>query len=274
MPLVQRPQGFEPVNPSPQAPAWGTQCIASPRQKPRDSEKVRPKFETASLVPRIGLATSSARRCILVIVALLTLVPAARADYAVLRNGQRLHITGYERAGAVVRLQMAGGSVELAAEDLVAIEPEEYFPAPAATRLDVPFAELIRAAAQKHGVEQGLIAGVIAVESDFNPRAVSSKFARGLMQLLPEIAARMAVADVFDPRQNIDAGTRYLKELLARYHQDLALTLAAYNAGPDRVEQFRGVPPFPETRRYVERVTQKLNEHTRRLQKNRTTAAR
>jgi soluble lytic murein transglycosylase-like protein len=217
---------------------------------------------------------AEACRCILLLLAFLPLAPAARADYAVLRNGQRLHITGHERAGSVVRLQMAGGSVEVAADQLVAIEPEEFFPALAAAKLDVPFAELIRAAAQKHGVDQTLIASVIAVESNFNPRAVSPKFARGLMQLLPETAARLAVADVFDPRQNIDAGTRYLKELLARYHQDLALTLAAYNAGPDRVEQFRGVPPFLETRSYVQRVTRKLNEHTRPRQKTRTVVDR
>ncbi len=189
--------------------------------------------------------------------------PGARAEYAVLRSGQRLHITGYERLGAVVRLQMAGGSVEVAAQELAAIEPEEFFPAPPTATLKVPYAELIRAAAEKHGIEQELIASVIAVESNFNPRAVSAKLARGLMQLRPEIAARFAVADVFDPAQNIDAGTRYLKELLARYNQDLALALAAYNAGPDRVEQYRGVPPFPETRNYVRRVTRDLNSHKR-----------
>ena len=246
-----------------------------------------PAFTAGGRIPRPrqnrGLSVTSAqtkwrveaRRCFLLLLLFLPLAPAARADYAVLRNGQRFHITGYERAGSVVRLQMAGGSVEVAADQLVAIEPEEVFPAlAAAAKLDVPFAEFIRDAAQKHGVDQELIASVIAVESNFNPRAVSPKLARGLMQLLPETAARMAVADVFDPRQNIDAGTRYLKELLARYNQDLALTLAAYNAGPDRVERFRGVPPFLETRSYVQRVTRKLNEHTRRRQKTRTAAAR
>ena len=207
------------------------------------------------------------RKGFLLALALLAAAPLARAEYAVLRNGKRLHITGYERLGSIVRLQMPGGSVELVAEDVVAIEPEEFFPAPPAPRLNVPFADLIRAAAQKHGVNQELIASVIAVESDFNPRAVSPRFARGLMQLLPETAARLAVTDVFDPRQNIDAGTRYLKELLARYHQDLALALAAYNAGPDRVEQYRGVPPFYETRAYVQRVTRKLNEHHKRRTK-------
>ena len=193
-------------------------------------------------------------RYILALVAVAMLAPAARADYAVLRSGQRLHITGYERVGAVVRLQMEGGKVVVPAEELLAVEPEDFFPAPATATLKVPYAELIRAAAQKHGIEQELIASVIAIESNFNPRAVSPKLARGLMQLRPETAARLEVADVFDPAQNIDAGTRYLKELLARYNQDLALALAAYNAGPDRVEQYSGVPPFVETRRYVERV--------------------
>lgn len=215
--------------------------------------------------PSTGLGTSSAPRYILLWLALGAAAPAARAEYAVLRSGQRLHITGYERAGSVVRLHMAGGRVEVASEDIVAMEPEDYFPAPPKpVPLNVPFAEMIRASAQKHGVEQELIASVIAVESNFNPRAVSPKLARGLMQLLPEVARRFAVADVFDPGQNIDAGTRYLKELLARYNQDLALTLAAYNAGPDRVEQYRGVPPFYETRNYVRRVTQDLSKRKTR----------
>jgi soluble lytic murein transglycosylase-like protein len=208
---------------------------------------------------------AQARRYIFLILALGAAAPVARAEYAVLRSGQRLHITGYERAGAVVRLQMNGGWVEVAAEDILAIEPEVYFPAePRPAPLNVPFAEVIRAAAQKHGVEQELIASVIAVESNFNPRAVSPKLARGLMQLLPEVARRFAVANVFDPEQNIDAGTQYLKELLARYDQDLALALAAYNAGPDRVEQYRGVPPYYETRNYVRRVTQDLNKRKAR----------
>ena len=204
------------------------------------------------------------RKAFLAAMMILGLAPGARAEYAVLRSGQRLHITGYERRGFMVRLQMAGGSVEVAEQDIVAIEPEDFFPAPPQATLKVPYAELIRAAAQKHGVEQELIASVIAVESNFNPRAVSPRLARGLMQLLPETAARFAVPDAFDPEHNIDAGTRYLKELLERYNQDLRLALAAYNAGPDRVEQYRGVPPFPETRQYLRRVTQSLNERKRK----------
>jgi soluble lytic murein transglycosylase-like protein len=124
----------------------------------------------------------------------------------------------------------------------------------------VPFAELIGEAAQTHGIAPELVASVIAVESNFNPRAVSARSARGLMQLMPETAARFGVSDIFDPRQNINAGTRYLKELLERYNGNLALALAAYNAGPDKVEQFRAIPPYRETRDYVRRVAKKLRE--------------
>jgi len=212
------------------------------------------------------------RRASLVVVVTVVLLAAgaARAEYVVLKSGQRLRITGYERLGAIVRLQVAGGSIQVPAAEVVAIEPEDYFPAPAKERLDVPFAELIRAAAEKHGVEAQLIASVIAVESNFNPRAVSRKQAQGLMQLMPETAARFAVTNVFDPAQNIEAGTRYLKELLERYRQDLRLALAAYNAGPERVGQYQGVPPYRETRSYVRKVTQAVERNKRKISTQRT----
>jgi soluble lytic murein transglycosylase-like protein len=192
--------------------------------------------------------------------AALCLAPAAHADYAVLRTGQRLHITSYERMGSSVRLQMPGGSASLPSADVVSIEPEDIFLAVAATPplLEMPFAEQIRAAATAYGLAPELIASVISVESNFDPRAVSRKAARGLMQLLPETAAKLAVRNVFDPQENIDAGSRYLKELLGRYNQDLSLALAAYNAGPKMVDLYHGIPPFPETRTYVHRVTEKL----------------
>ena len=192
---------------------------------------------------------------ILVFVLAFFFATPASAETAVLRNGQRLHITGYERAGEFIHLQVAGGRVQLRSEDLISIEPEEYFPLRASEApSDAPIAELIRAAAQKHGVDEDLISSVITAESAFNPRAVSRKSARGLMQLMPATAALLEVTDAFDPAQNVDGGTRYLKLLLEKYGQDLTLALAAYNAGPDRVAQYRGVPPFAETRAYVRRV--------------------
>jgi hypothetical protein len=195
--------------------------------------------------------------------------PAARADFAVLKSGQRLHITGYEVAGDRVRLTMDGGNVEVAADDLVSVEPEDMFAAnPAPLPLAAPYGELIRAAASKHGVDEKLIAHLIAVESNFNPKAVSRKRAQGLMQLMPQTAHRFAVANVFDPAQNIEAGTRYLKELLDRYRGDTSLALAAYNAGPEMVERYRGVPPFPETQHYVRKITSPLADSQSPLTKN------
>jgi hypothetical protein len=186
--------------------------------------------------------------------------PAARADYAVLQTGQRIHITGYENIGDNVRLTMIGGTLEIPAESLLRIDPEDTFTPVKIKLLEVPYADLIASAAQAHGVAPELVASVIAVESNFNPNAVSWKSARGLMQLMPETAARFGVTRIFDPAQNIDAGTRYLKELLLRYNGDLALTLAAYNAGPERVQQYRSVPPYRETRDYVRRVTEKYRQ--------------
>jgi hypothetical protein len=186
---------------------------------------------------------------------LLLAAPALRAEYVVLRSGQRLTVTGYQLLGDKYRLQMAGGSVEIAADDVVAIEPEEVFtPVPAKPVVAPPYRELVEAAAARYSVDADLITSVIAVESNFDPKAVSRKNARGLMQLLPETAARLGVKNIEDPQENIDAGTRYLRELLEKYKYDLVLTLAAYNAGPERVQQYGRVPPFAETISYVRRV--------------------
>jgi len=180
--------------------------------------------------------------------------PAARADYAVLRSGVRLHITGYERRGASYVLELAGGRAVVPVSEIVGFEPEDTFQKPPAEVLATPYSRLIAQAAEKHGVDERLVAGVIAAESNFEPRAVSPRGARGLMQLMPGTAAEYSVGNAFDPRQNIDAGTRYLGHLLARYGQDATLALAAYNAGPERVVAYGGVPPFAETRAYIERV--------------------
>jgi soluble lytic murein transglycosylase-like protein len=185
----------------------------------------------------------------------LLAAPVLRAEYVVLRNGQRLTVTSYQLLGDKYRLQMAGGSLEIPAEEVLTIEPEEVFtPLPAKPAVNPPYRELVEAAAARYGVDADLITSVIAVESNFDPKAQSRKNARGLMQLLPETASRLGVQNVYDPQENIDAGTRYLRELLQKYDNDIALALAAYNAGPERVQQYGRVPPFAETISYVRRV--------------------
>ena len=114
---------------------------------------------------------------------------------------------------------------------------------------------LVAAAADTHGLPEALLQAVIEVESNFNSTAVSPKGALGLMQLMPQTARHLGVADARDPASNIDGGARYLKELLARFGNDLPLALAAYNAGPGAVQRSGGaIPQFSETQRYVPRV--------------------
>ncbi|HXE35769.1 MAG TPA: lytic transglycosylase domain-containing protein [Verrucomicrobiae bacterium] len=181
--------------------------------------------------------------------------PCLRAEYVALRNGQRLHVTGYQLLGDKYRLQLAGGIVEVPAQEVVSIDPEDTFaPLPPPVATTAPLREIVKAAAARYSMDADLILSVIAAESNFDPKAVSKKNARGLMQLLPETATRFGVRDIFDPQENIDAGTHYLRDLLERYNNDLALALAAYNAGPERVEQFGRVPPYAETASYIRRV--------------------
>jgi len=184
-------------------------------------------------------------------------VPSARAEYVVLKSGQRLVVTGYQLVGDTYKLTLNGGSAELPASEVVAIEPEEIFHSEAKPAFaDIPYGNFIAAAAKHHSIDADLIISVITAESKFNPKAISRKNARGLMQLLPETATRLGVTNIFDPEENIEAGTKYLRELLDRYNNNLALALAAYNAGPQRVELYKSVPPFRETLSYVRRVQQ------------------
>jgi hypothetical protein len=179
----------------------------------------------------------------------------ARADYVVLRSGARLDVTGYEILPDRYILHLKGGVAEVPLSEIVGIEPEEIFdPIEEPLNDKTPFEKFIRAAAKRYDMDADLIHCVVAVESNFNPKAVSPKKASGLMQLLPQTAAHYGVKNIFDPEENINAGTRYLKELMAKYH-DLTLALAAYNAGPERVDQYgRRVPPFLETMKYVQRI--------------------
>jgi Transglycosylase SLT domain len=186
---------------------------------------------------------------------LLVGATAARADYVVLRSGARLKVTGYEILSDRYILHLKGGVAEVPLADIVGIEPEEVFePIEEPLNEKTPFQKIIRAAAERYDMDADLIHCVVAVESNFDPKAVSPKNARGLMQLMPQTAAQYGVKDVFDPEENVNAGTRYLKELLGKYH-DLTLALAAYNAGPERVDRYgRRVPPYLETMKYVQRI--------------------
>lgn len=122
------------------------------------------------------------------------------------------------------------------------------------TRSGEEFRELIYRTAVKHGIHPDLVFAVAAVESNFNHRAVSEKGAQGLMQLMPETAARFGVSDPFNPADNVLGGVRYMRYLLDLFQGDTRLSLAAYNAGENAVLVKRRVPPYPETRRYVEKV--------------------
>lgn len=127
----------------------------------------------------------------------------------------------------------------------------------------VKYAEEIGEAAKVHDVNPALIAAVIHAESNFKPFARSQVGAQGLMQIMPATQRHLGCRNGFDPRQNIDAGSKYLKELLSTFGGNLVKTIAAYNAGPGAVKKFSGVPPYKETRGYVKKVL----KHYKRYQK-------
>jgi soluble lytic murein transglycosylase-like protein len=176
-----------------------------------------------------------------------------RFDHRAQKNEQsRLFLTKDEASYVeIANIQIAG----LAEEKLPEPSPVEVRKAP---QMDIPTA--VAAASDKHGIDADLLYSVIRAESGFNPRAVSNKGAQGLMQLMPDTANKLGVHDAFDTEANVEAGTRYLRELLDRYHYDVAKALAAYNAGPQRVEQYHGVPPYRETRAYVARIIREYNQ--------------
>jgi hypothetical protein len=203
---------------------------------------------------KIGIAT-----------ALLALasISASAAEMANLRNGFAIRHERHEPRGEVTRLYLSGTAdnyIDVPTEDILGFEAIDapsvpvYKAAPAST-LDA----MVSAAGTRNDIDPDLIFSVIRAESGFNPNALSPKGAQGLMQLMPGTAAWLGVQNAFDPASNVEGGTRYLAKLLTRYDNDLIKALAAYNAGPERVEQYQGVPPYAETRVYVARVIRDLN---------------
>jgi hypothetical protein len=193
----------------------------------------------------------------LVLAGLLAVVPAsARAEIALLANGQTFKVAARRAEGALVFLTLkGGGELGLPAEQVVGFVPDEVLDelgTPEASAGDLR--DLAAEAARRHGLEPALVAAVVAVESGFRADAVSPKGAQGLMQLMPGTARSLGVANAFDPAANLDGGSRHLRQLVDAYDGDLKRALAAYNAGGGAVARHGGVPPYRETRDYVRKV--------------------
>lgn len=196
--------------------------------------------------------------------AVLAGVSAQAAEVANLRNGFSIRAEHHEAVGELTRLYTAADPAS-GYVDVPTAQIESFEPAPpelktvASTAPDADLPSIVSAASQRSQVDADFIASVIRAESSNNPRAVSRKGARGLMQLMPATASTLGVKDSFDPADNVDGGVRYLRELLLRYNNDMVKALAAYNAGPQRVEQYGGVPPYRETHAYVARIINDYN---------------
>jgi soluble lytic murein transglycosylase-like protein len=196
---------------------------------------------------------------------------AHAADVAVLRNGFEIPHARHEQSGDSTRLYFSAGAdsgyVDVPTGDIAEFRHEESAPTPPATTANnnapgsanPDIKALVSAASNRHLVDPDLITSVIRAESNFNPKARSPKGAQGLMQLMPGTASRLGVDDAYAAEANVDAGTRYLRELLQLYDGDLIKALAAYNAGPHRVDQYGGVPPYQETHAYVARIVREFN---------------
>ena len=138
--------------------------------------------------------------------------------------------------------------------------PQSTSPAPVASaNIPSTYLDMIDSACSRHGVDPSLVHALVKVESDFNPFAISSRGAMGLMQLMPETALTMNVKDSFNPAENIDGGVKYLRYLIDRYEGNLSLALAAYNSGETAVKKWGTIPPFKETQNYVQRILKIYN---------------
>jgi len=241
-----------------------------------------------------ALISFPVRLGVLVTLAIAAL-PCFAGEVAVLRNGFSIRHERRQVVGDVTRLYVtADGSsfVDVPTAEIEHFEAAPELPVAASgSRLPAssagtpasqpsPFArtsqhvsralnldDVVSSASGRYRLDPDLVNSVIKAESGFNARAVSPKGARGLMQLMPGTASQLGVPDAFDPQANVEGGTKYLRELLELYNFDLVKALAAYNAGPHRVEQFKGVPPYYETRAYVARIVRDFNKKKAAQQK-------
>jgi hypothetical protein len=206
----------------------------------------------------------------------LTVLPCLAAESAVLRNGFSIRHERRQVIGTITRLYIDGHDssfVDVPTEEIdhfeavpVEPKPEKAASLPGSEPLKgnagppIDLNEVVNAASGTYRLDPDLVNSVIHAESGFNVRAVSPKGAQGLMQLMPGTASALGVQNAFDARDNVDGGARYLRELLERYDFDLIKALAAYNAGPQRVEHYGGVPPYHETKAYVARIVRDFNK--------------
>jgi soluble lytic murein transglycosylase-like protein len=211
----------------------------------------------------------------LFLLAALSVAPAMAAEDVVFTSGSRMRFDRHEIIGTKVRLYNPDGYVEMDLSRIHAFEPipEDPVAVPAMVAPPAPVQpatptqpvlspqELADAAADKYGLPRTLVRAVMEAESGYQTGAVSPKGAIGLMQLMPETAQALGV-DPNDPVQNVDAGARYLRDLLQKYDGGLWHALAAYNAGPGAVDKYNGVPPYNETLLYVKRIDQQYTKST------------
>lgn len=198
-------------------------------------------------------------------------------ESAVLRNGFSISHDHHLQIGSVTRLFLSASDdeyVDVSSADIVNYEPELKAPAQTleavantSAKAHPNLQQIVAKAANENQLDADFIHAVIRAESSGKPTAVSHKGAQGLMQLMPQTATKLGVKNSFDPSENVNAGTRYLRELLTRYHNDPIRALAAYNAGAGRVEQYHGVPPYRETRAYIAAIIRDFNR--RKLEEER-----
>jgi soluble lytic murein transglycosylase-like protein len=197
---------------------------------------------------------------------LAALPQAYAAELVTLRSGFIVRCTSHESLSTdTVRLHLHADDdnyMDVPAAAIAAVEaaPDEpVLPVVAAVTRAGETGGILADSGAKHNVNVALLASVIKAESGGNPRAVSRTGARGLMQLMPATAAQLGVHDSFAPADNVNGGSAYLDQLLTRYHDNLPLALAAYNAGPAAVDRYHGIPPYRETQLYVARVIREFN---------------